>query len=185
MDAIKADLDKCLSSGQYVPLFLDDLIDLVINQGISPEVIFREIRAIEGKDAPLLKDRNSEPFIVNLSDDPKEAFRGIFRPSPSATKRSTEFKKPPLKGLHHWHYYVHRRDFIEKNVKNQRKKHKEFADLPWEASIITKTAEEELTGEWIIFKKANGINTYICLAKHTDGDKSIHNRLIANGVDLL
>ncbi|MCL4759489.1 MAG: hypothetical protein KJZ96_14215 [Rhodocyclaceae bacterium] len=174
--AIKSALEECLSSGKYVQLFLDDMIDLVTNQNVSPEVIFREIRAMEGKEEPLLTDFDVEPCQVWFGDHEIRLNR-----SPSATKKSSEFCRLPLRGLHHKHYYVHQSDFAAINVKNQQKK---YAGAPPLGSMIARVAEGNLTGEWIIFKKVDGIHTYLCLAKHTDGDKAIHDRLLANDIDL-
>lgn len=179
-DAIKAVLDESLSSGKYVELFLCDLINLAFIQGISPEVILREIRVLEGKEMALLRNIDVEPFMVDWSDNPKKMFKPIPQ-SLSATKGPTEFAKEPLKGLYHKHYYIHECDFVEVNVKNQRRKYPGANSL---AAMITRTAERKLTGEWIVFRKSNGINTYLCLAKHTDGDQAIYDRLIANGVAL-
>lgn len=180
-NAIKAALDESLSSGEYAQLFLEDLIDLAINQGISPEVVLREIRVLEGMEELVLKNRDSEPFMIDwTTNNPKDMFKPILQ-SPSATKEATEFVKEPLKGLFHKHYYVHEYDFVEVNVKNQRRKYPGATPL---AAMITRIAEERLTGEWIIFRKSHGINIYLCLAKHTDGDQAIYDRLIASGVDL-
>ncbi len=176
-DAIKADLDECLSSGKYVQLFLEDLIDLAVNQSISPEAIFREIRTMEGKEEPRLTNVDVDPCPIWLGDHETELNR-----SPSATKESSEFNRCWLKGLHHKHFYVHQSDFAVINVKNQQKKYDGCSPL---AAMMTRIAEGNLTGEWIIFKKVDGINTYLCLAKHSKcaaDDKAIHARLIANDV---
>lgn len=175
-DAIRAALDESLASGKYVQLFLDNLIDLAINQEISPEVIFREIRVLEGKKESLLGNLDVECCQVWFGGHEFQLNR-----SPSATKGSSEFTGRWLKGLHHKHYYVHQSDFTALNVKNQHRKYPLSQPL---AAMITRIAEGGLTGEWIVFKKINGINTYLCLAKHTDGDKTIHDRLIENGVTL-
>ncbi len=117
-DAIKAALDESLSSGEYVQLFLYDLIDLVINQGISPEVILREIWVLEGTEGALLKNIDVEPCMIDWSDDPKKMFKPILQ-SLSATKEPSEFVKEPLNGLYRKHYYVHECDFVEVNVEIQ------------------------------------------------------------------
>lgn len=175
-DAIRAALDESLASGNYVQIFLDDLIDLAVNQKISPEVVFREIRVLEGKEEPLLKNLDVECCQIWFDDHEIELNR-----YPSATKEFSEFKRAPLKGLYHKHYYVHRSDFAAINVRNQQKTHPHTHPL---GAMITRNAEGKLTGEWIIFKKIDGINTYLCLAKHTDDDTAIHDRLIENGVTL-
>lgn len=37
---------------------------------------------------------------------------------------------------------------------------------------------KELTGEWLIYKKNSGINYYLCLAKHNEGDQEIYENKI-------
>jgi len=174
--AIKAGLDRCLSSGRYVQLFLDDLVSLVINQKISPEIIFREIRALEGKEAPLLNNLDVDPCLIWHAEYEAELNR-----SPSVTKKYSEFTRSLLKGLHHKHYYVHQGDFISINVLNHNRKYANHSPL---CAMMTKISDGTLTGEWIIFKKTEAGNTYLCLAKHTDGDNAIHNRLKASGNEL-
>lgn len=125
---------------------------------------------------PPLSNLDVEPFQIWFGNHVTELNR-----SPSATKKSSEFTRCPLKGLHHKHYYVHLSDFAAINVKNQQKKYDGLTSL---GAMLARIAAGGLTGEWIIFKKSNGINIYLCLAKHTDGDKAIHERLIENGIDL-
>lgn len=173
---LKLKLDECLSSGRYSQLFLNDLIDLSIHQNISPEVIFREIRIMEGKEESLLTDVDIDPCRIWFGGHEIELNR-----SSSATKESLEYTRLPLKGLHHKHYYIHQSDFAKINIKNQQKKYGDTSPL---GAMITRIAGGNLTGEWIVFKKSDGINTYLCLAKHDDGDNAIHSRLIENGVDL-
>lgn len=173
---IKNALDASLSTGKYVQLFLSDLIDLSINQKISPDVILREIRTLENKEKTLLKNLDLENCPIWLGDQESNLKR-----SPSATKESSEFTRDCLKGLHHKHYYIHQDDFATVNVKNQQRTYPNLTKI---GAMMKRIAEGKLTGEWIIFKKNNGINTYLCLAKHTDGDQAIRDRLIRNGIDL-
>lgn len=174
--AIEIELIKCLSPGKYVQLFLNDLVSLVIHQGISPEVIFREIRAMEGKDMPLLIDLDANSCQIWFGNHETKLNR-----NPSATKEFSKFTRPPLKGLYHKHYFVRQSDFIEINIENQQKKYPDIDSL---GAMMTRIAEGNLTGEWIVFKRKNGINTYLCLAKHSDGGNVIFKRLIENNVDI-
>jgi hypothetical protein len=176
-DVIRAALDECLSSGNYAQLFLNDLIDLATHQNNSPEVIFQEIRIMEGKEDYLMTELDVESYPIWFG-----SYESTFNRSPSATKDSLEFKRLPLKGLQHKHYYIPQDEFTAININNQNKKYPNYSQF---GAMIARITEGGLTGEWIIFKKADGVNTYLCLAKHTDGDKATHNRLIANGLSWL
>lgn len=174
-DKIKVALDESLLSGGYEKLFLDDLINLVANQGISPEVILREIRVLEGKEIQLMGGFDIDPTVIFGN------YQRNLNGEPSATKTFTEFKGKWLKGLYHKHYYIHQSDSASINIKNQQN---EFPGTNPMAAMMTRIVEGRLTGEWIIFKKSNDRNTYFCLAKHADGDKAIHDRLVESGINL-
>lgn len=156
-------LNNSLKNGSYTPVFLDDIARLVDEQ-ISPEVILREIRVLECIEKPLLKLEVEESIPVWIGDIEIE-----YNRSPSATKGATQFNiaRSPIKGLWHKHYYVDQEFFRTTNVANQNKK---LPDAPPLMAMVMRLTEGKITGEWIIFKSENGVNTYLCLAKHTDGD---------------
>ena len=116
----------------------------------------------------------------------------------SSLKKSARFKRAPLKGLWHRHYFSGR--FIPLNVQNENSKKKlhnivsktikgidlsslnetEMFELSGKIakSIVLEPYEKrksrgDLTGEWIVFAKYNGLNYYLCLATHNQGDENI------------
>ncbi|NQY11720.1 MAG: hypothetical protein HRT71_19665 [Flavobacteriales bacterium] len=113
-------------------------------------------------------------------------------------KCSTErkpFKNEPLKGLKHVHHgaYASRGYSAVKNCINywyyegklKEKKKAELQELLDESELnitarmyskaISTLQSEGLTGEWLIYKKHNGVTYYLCLAKHDEGDQIIYN----------
>ncbi|EIC2299283.1 hypothetical protein K9823_003628 [Vibrio cholerae] len=113
-------------------------------------------------------------------------------------KTATEFRKLPLKGLWHKHYFSAR--FIGHNLWNQTRKGKleklvrevydpkispvvteamceEFAKRLVSGSLEERQGQNKLTGEWIIFAKHKGNNYYLCLGTHNGEDKWIRNKI--------
>lgn len=148
------------------------VLDLMLHQrlhGISPHQVMDEIRSLEG------------------------------HPSQGAsTKPASEFRRPPLKGLWHKHYFSAR--FLPKNIQNQLRGDKLLALIqqicdPQKSPVITEEMINELshrvtveqfeqrseagalTGEWIVFAKHQGRNFYLCLATHEMGDKKIYEKI--------
>lgn len=194
-DALRTELDKTLNVGSYTSVFLNDVFDLWTKEGISPDVILREIRALEGLGGPLVHVEGDEPVPIYFiggprKDEPDDAHGAPLKPdaylnrSTSATKGGDQGilfdrKKSPLKGLWHKHYYVHRADFLQENIKNQnaRREREGVRPLSPIMAMMTRFAESAATGEWIVFKKEAAHNTYLCLAKHTDDDNTVYDRI--------
>ena len=127
---------------------------------------------------------------------------GIFE---SGTKEATQFRKEPLKGLWHKHYFIGR--FIPKNIqiavprKQMEKRVRKVLsaypdkDLTYQdkIAISSKIATElvstpfekrkdssKLTGEWIVYAKDKQKNYYLCLANHLDGDEYIYDKIVTH-----
>lgn len=115
-----------------------------------------------------------------------------------AIKAASMFKKPPLRGLWHKHYFSAR--FVGKNVKLALGKHG-FENLVYEVMDLTqpfitkemiqelayrmsteplqrRAAERKITGEWIIFARHDNLNYYLSLDTHDAGDQSIFDRVM-------
>lgn len=194
-DTLRAELDKALRAGSYTSTFFDDVFDLWTKRGISPEVILRELRVLEGLAVPLMQLAGDEPVPIYFigrqpKDEPDDARRAPPKPdaylnrSLSATKGSDkgllfDRKNSPLKGLWHKHYYVHETDFLKVNVENQNSRRERDGNprLSTIVAMMTRLAEGTATGEWIVFKKEAERNRYLCLAKHTDGDSVVYDRI--------
>lgn len=163
-ERIEAELKASLKTGSYKALFVDDLLKLWEVEGVSPEVVLREVRALEGASTSFMEVEGDEPIPVWAGDE-----RFQLNLSSSATKRPTQFsrKKSPLKGLWHKHYFVSRTDFINQNVENQTER---FPSLSPMVAMLTRLVEAKVTGEWIIYKQQDGIRTYLCLATHPRDD---------------
>jgi len=117
------------------------------------------------------------------------------------TKPATEFKRPPLQGLWHKHFFCEH--FLVQNIQNSLINFNldalinEIMD-PKKSDIITKELISEfshrvinepfegransnnLTGEWIVFAKEGGKNYYLCLNTHKAGDQMIADRIKEN-----
>lgn len=107
----------------------------------------------------------------------------------SGTKRATEFRYEPLRGL--WHKHFFSSHFIPQNLLNQLAKGKRLQLIakevfdPAKSSVVTQEIIDEfvqrvtidqfeernimgnLTGEWIVFAKHDGANYYLCTSKHS------------------
>ncbi|WP_157644633.1 hypothetical protein [Burkholderia ubonensis] len=194
-DTLRVELDKALTTGSYTSMFFDDVFELWTKRGISPEVILRELRALEGLGVPLMQVDGDEPVPIYFTgappkDEPDDVRRALPKPdaylnrSLSATKGADkglffDRKNSPLKGLWHKHYYVHQTDFLKVNVENQNTPRQRQGQpiLSPILAMMTRLAESSATGEWIVFKKEAERNTYLCLAKHTDGDGAVYDRI--------
>lgn len=149
-------------------LLLLDLFVYTTESGVSPHDVIEEIENLEKGDG------NTE------------------------TKLATEFRRPPLAGLWHKHYFS--AHFLVPNIQNALKGGN-LEDLiseimdPAKSSIITKEMISEfahrvthepvaeransnkLTGEWIVFAKKDGKNFYLCLNTHNAGDQQVADRI--------
>jgi len=112
----------------------------------------------------------------------------------------TSFKHPPLKGCLHIHHspYASLGYSIERNIREYWFSNKKIKKVKREEfeRIVTKygkknispilntmhqevISKKELRGEWLIYKKYNGKNYYLCLASHNEGDRNIFNNKIS------
>ncbi len=113
-------------------------------------------------------------------------------------KKSTKFRKKPLKGLWHKHYYSAR--FIGHNLSNEMANGKlekivndvfnphmgkpatkeMFEDMAKRivmGSLDERRDNEKMTGEWMVFAKHQDDNYYLCMATHDNGDDAIRNKI--------
>ena len=114
------------------------------------------------------------------------------------TTERKPFKDLPLKGLRHVHhgayasigysavkncldYWYYKGIFKKgKNAELQALLDESEHDLGarmYQKAIFSKI-KNGLTGEWLIYKKYQGKNYYLCLAKHNEGDKFIYENKI-------
>jgi hypothetical protein len=122
---------------------------------------------------------------------------------PSGVKPATQFKKMPLKGLWHKHYFS--AHFLVNNIllglgKNGVQKLVNEVMDPANSDVITqemidelthrvihdpvetREASKKLTGEWIIYLRHEGKNYYLCCNTHDAGDQFIYDRIVENCV---
>ena len=116
---------------------------------------------------------------------------------PTLTKPETQFRHPPLKGLWHKHHNNGEMASLALNIKNHWgdsgmqmliRNHlkvgsviaKEDIGRLVHEMVITGYEERgrasEITGDWIVFAKHDGINYYLTLGKHGD-DEAIAERV--------
>lgn len=201
IEQLRDALQEILPEKRYSELFFRDLYDLWQKMGISPEVVLREIEALEGLTTPLMQLDSGGDIPIWFAtgapiEDRIDKETGIFMPdtymkmSASATKDATQFtsEESPLKGLWHKHYFVNEGDILSKNILNENKKFKKSLKggviLNPTLALALRTAESALTGEWILFAEKDNVKNYICLAKHDDGDDVIFKRIIDAGIHL-
>lgn len=170
-NTVESALKASLKNGAVTSMFVDDVLQLWKVGRVSPEVVLRELRALEGWDTPLLDIEGNEPikvWPVIVGGSPNAPQPELeYRRSVTATKDATRFdREGPLKGLWHKHYYVHAEDFADENVRNQQRRY-ESLNLSSLSAMITRIVEGKLTGEWIVFRMEGGVRTYLCLAKHS------------------
>ncbi|MFY4022898.1 hypothetical protein [Achromobacter xylosoxidans] len=175
---LESELKKSLVRGGYEELFFDDLLKMWLCDAISPEVVLRELRVLEGLDRPLMEVNGDEPIAIWLGSGESFEPDTYLNRSPSATKSATQFTKEnsPLKGLWHKHYFVNQEYFLKNNIENQRKRYRDFNFNPLGAMVV-RVAEGKVTGEWIVFNREGDRNCYLCLAKHAEGDEAIFERM--------
>ncbi|MBS7540386.1 hypothetical protein [Ancylobacter lacus] len=130
-----------------------------------------------------------DPFKILMEIDGLEGLA-----SGSRTKKPSQFKFPPLKGLWHKHFFDSR--FIAKNITSAlgEKRLKDIVDI-WikenkdktiTQEIVAKLAHEvthgvfdrrsaegRLTGEWIIYAENEGRNFYLTCKPHSSDDRII------------
>jgi hypothetical protein len=160
-------LDR-IASGRCSWLFVLNLFLFDKINGIDPKLVVEEIEVLEGQGS------------------------GI------GTKPATQFKKEPLKGL--WHKHFFSAHFVPRNLRNQLGKDgiknlvEEVLD-PAKSPVVTVDMVNELsrrvvidslekreelhnlTGEWIIFKKYDSKNYYLCISTHKEGDQVIYDQI--------
>lgn len=138
---------------------------------------------------------------LHISDEIKR-IEGAGRKT--STKSATQFRRPPLKGLWHQHFFNAR--FMLKNIGNHWKLDsggspellEMFAEemAAEESGVVTpelfkrmghrfideafrdRSTAGRLTGEWIIFAKHEGKRFYLTVALHGEDDASIHERIM-------
>ncbi len=181
-----------------------------VHIGDNPEVITQEqlekyVRLV-GLDR-IAKDRFSWLFALNLYlydrvngidpteiiDEIKKLEAGVTGPG---TKPATEFRREPLRGL--WHKHFFSAHFVPQNLLNhlangrleaiieQTVKQGGVITEEMIANVIHQITEAQLedryttgkiTGEWIVFAKHEGANYYLCLSTHTSGDQVIYDQI--------
>lgn len=149
-------------------LLILDLFVYTTEFGVSPHDVIEEIENLENGDG------NTE------------------------TKPATEFRRPPLKGL--WHKHFFSAHFLVPNIQNALKDDKsgdlinkiinraksdvitkeiisEFAHCITHKPFEERASSNKLTGEWIVFAKEDGKNYYLCLNTHNADDQQVADRI--------
>ncbi len=154
----------------------------------------------------LIPNRYSRLFVVKLManerfshvhpDEILHEIRALEGVETSLTKNETMFKRKPLKGFYHKHFFYSHpsawaantlnelgknglEDLVE-DVFNPNKGDKDIKEMIQEMSYRLTTepfksrhAKGKLTGEWIIFTKHNSTNYYLDVCSHSAGDENI------------
>jgi len=162
-----------ITDGRYSISFLMDIFSAFENGGINIGAVMHELKHLEGKTPE------------------------------SKTKAPTEFKRTPLKGLWHKHYYDTSIPGLVHNIKNALNNYSipYFEEKILEAKesgeerfmsaedislivndVVTgnlqrRSEDNKITGEWFIYAIQDNVKYYLCLAKHDDGDDSIRKKI--------
>lgn len=152
---LKEELESYLQSGKYSELFINEFLKHVKNGTYEPDFIGKEIEYLEGK-------RDT-----------------------TATKKETQFKGDLLKGLWHKHFFCAKNipnnclKMVEKHGEKICKKNlNEDEFLGAVLNLINKSViNHDKTGDWIVYKKTKNGNYYLTIAKHTESDEDIYNRI--------
>lgn len=139
---------------------------------------------------------------INTSTIVNQIKHLIDQSQPSNIKLPTQFRKPPLKGFMHSHYFDGGLSMFARNLLNQinvRPEGKEtcfqiahreaaqrsdgdpllysqyLAHSMVHGSYKLRCSNKRMTGEWIIYKHYEGKNYFLMLANHKDGDENIFN----------
>lgn len=116
----------------------------------------------------------------------------------NGVKPATQFRRPPLQGLWHKHYFA--ANFLAKNmqlalgrdgIKNlvsevldpskpviTEEMIKELAHRITHEPVEKRDADGKLTGEWVIYVKHDGKNYYLALNTHNAGDQFVYDRIM-------
>ena len=162
-----------LQNARFTSVFKAQLEALTIGRVVNPFPILDEIKNLEG-----------------------------FNRRPTNTKKATRFKGGLLDGLLHKHYFNARH--IPHNLHNhwgqedgrleravakvgEEALHEDdlwlhagaLADRIVSVAFQHKNLEKSLTGDWIIFKRQNHKNYYLCLATHDESNGEIFDRFAA------
>jgi hypothetical protein len=164
------ELDR-IAPGRYSSLFVLNLLLLSEVQRIDPVHVVVEMKALEGK-------------------------------GHSFTKPATEFRGQHLQGLWHKHFLPPLPSAMAHNILNQLGKNglgkiaeevfgphmgkiatkemlDEFTAKIVDGSLSKRTGDNRLTGEWIVFAKEDGLNYYLGIWPHAQGDEQIAQSLRA------
>jgi len=121
----------------------------------------------------------------------------------SRTKKATQFRRPPLKGLWHKHYFDGSISALAQNVKNALDSYgmpyfenmvnevkasgeERFVtpeDVPHIVNdVVTlnlqrRRNDQKTTGEWLVYAIHENVNYFLCLAKHSEEDAQIRSKI--------
>lgn len=162
--------DPAFQNARFTSIFRQQLHTITLQRALNPFTILDEIRALEG-------------------DGRRQ----------SRTKASSSFKGGLLHGLMHKHYFSARH--IAKNLRNYWKQDEDKALAAIKKVILTQRTDDllqlsgaiahryvdeaykhknmarSLTGDWIIYKRHNHHNYYLCLAWHEESEEEIYDRI--------
>ncbi|MBN3188938.1 hypothetical protein H4F64_01755 [Pectobacterium brasiliense] len=181
----------------------DEIFDTILRLGIDKEILARSSTLLIIQIYASLISRAENVFKII---DEINKMEGTFKRGLSHTKEPAMFgRKPYLKGLWHKHYMGSDVSSMAKNAMNALKNYglpklnaeiEEVARLGEERyftpddagkiaheavvdNYLRRSCEGKLTGHWIIYAIHNGINYYLCLARHTDDEKEIRKEIDA------
>ncbi|WBA12873.1 hypothetical protein [Salinivibrio kushneri] len=195
-------------SGSFIDSYLTQLRDRSAEDFIKINYLLRHLNldeTIKGRYSILflcqIYERYSSGRLdIELFQNEILYLEGLI--STSETKKPTQFKDPPLRGLWHKHYYSGTIKCIATNalnsfrkygvpfLKNQINKEKliSITDINSIVEDITtnnpnrRRENSQATGDWIVFARVNGENYYLCLADHPENGREDDNRIM-NGIE--
>jgi hypothetical protein len=167
---IRGNLDLKMVTGRYSAGLVSELAQHVENRTANIFPILDEIAVLEG----------------------------ALNSRPTNTKPAACFNGPVLAGLWHKHYF--QASYIPKNILNHWRANEFVERIKSVFGIDTALTKQkvgqiahafvldayrersqsyDMTGEWIVFARQDGMNYYLTLGTHLEGDEAIRKRVMA------
>lgn len=155
--------------GRYSHLFIADLYLLDKYQGVSPEMVTQEIRALE---------HGSRSYMKPPTQYTRKPLKGLWHkhffpvmPSTMAHNILNELGKNGVRQAAEAAFHPSKGDRITIEMIT------EFVDHVVEKPFERRSDRASLTGEWIVYAIHNGENYYLSVTSHKRGDEAIAENL--------
>jgi hypothetical protein len=160
-------------NAKFSSVFLDEINKYAVEREINPFKVIDEIRALECCSKYPSRTKKPAPFKGGL-------LNGLMH------KHFISGNSIPINLMNHW---LQNSESLNGAIETIFSQHQE-GDIQLLASKIAhrlvvkgyehKNAERSMTGDWIIYKRHNGHNYYLCTAKHGESNEEVYDRFAAS-----